>query len=221
MMALLVLGVSVEASAKEKKLKPWKKQECRWLEPLKKSMETCEGRAYRRGQIQCAAYVVTGYCEAKVLRDGTTLSDDANQCLREDSGRTKSCFKKTRAFSDRLKEQGKKTRSVTKFPTCVWATDSFLPANDIYVSDLTTEVSHVPHDCLEQQFVYRRASCQIDGQTHNPMLFCRVSDASTDARACMGDEKDKLVTSCREILEPILASKQRDIQRGQSQGATQ
>ena len=192
--AFVVVGVSFQASAKDKKLKPWKNQECRFLEA--KTVETCEGREYARAMVQCSAYAVTGYCRLE-------KSMSANECLDDDSGRTKDCFKKTRGFSDRLKASGKNTRAVVKHPTCAWATDSFLPANDIYVADLTS-LSNVPADCIEQQFVYRRASCQIDGKNLTPMLFCRIADSSTSPVTCMKDESDRLVTGCRAILEPDL-----------------
>lgn len=196
MMAMLVISFSLQASAKDKKkpLKPWKNQECRYLEA--RTVETCDGREYARAMVQCGAYAVTGYC-----RVGKSI--DANECLDDDSGDTKDCFKKTRAFSERLKASGKKTRAVVKNPTCAWATDSFLPANDIYVSDLTT-MDSISDDCRAQDFVYRRASCQIDGKNLTPMLFCRVADSSTSPINCMKDETDPLVTSCRAALEPEL-----------------
>lgn len=194
--ALLVIGFSFQASAKDKKqkLKPWKNQECRYLEA--KTIETCDGKQYARAWVQCSAYAVTGYCQLD-------KSIDANECLDDDSGDTKDCFKKTRAFSERIKAASKKNRAVVKNPTCAWAQDSFLPANDIYVSDLST-LDSVPADCLDQQFVYRRASCQVDGKNLTPMLFCRIADSSTNPISCMKDETDSLVTSCRAALEPEL-----------------
>lgn len=182
--AFMVLGVSLQASAKNKKekaqkLKEKNVEECHWVGDPK--VETCRGSQYAKGFAKCGAAITTAYC-------GIKFAGDVKSCIFDDnSGKTKDCYEESVVpFSERLKKQGR--RRVVKDSMCVWdANESFAGENDNYTNCAIDG----------ELYTFRRASCLIENQRYQPMLFCKVADVSHMPVSCMNDEANEMTLNCR------------------------
>ncbi len=182
--AFVILGLSFQASAKDKKKdkqKPRESQECHWVgEPR---VDSCNGAQYVKGYAQCEAYIMTAYCNQR-------FQGDVNGCLYQDnSSATKDCFedsiepfdKKTRKA---MKKKGR--TSVVDGAFCVWDENSSF--NELLVADCPIDGN---------PYTLRRAGCQVENQRYTPMLFCELADASHAATSCMKNEAKQITLACR------------------------
>ena len=184
MIAFVVLGISFEAVAKDKKdkapkLKEKNVEECHWVGDPK--VETCRGTQFAKGFAKCGAAITTAYC-------GVEYAGNVKSCVFDDNrGKTKDCFEESVVpFSERLRKQGR--RRVVRDSMCVWdANESFAGENDNYTNCAIDG----------QLYTFRRASCLIENQRYQPMLFCKVADVSHMPVSCMTDETSPMTLACR------------------------